>query len=209
MPPSDAKANNVVPTVQIKEISWNNIPVTEAWASATFDPTGIYAKMGGKCEKGLMEGNFEVYYTKGFTWNADFFANAVDCAPIAKHLAGKYCSLTGLLNGKIAVQGKGTTIEKCNGTLTLDKPGELRITSIDKWVKDIPATMAPLKQAALKIGLKAFEYYAYNDGSFNVDYTPETGSAKLKLDGPSGKRDFQVYWHPFGASEVAKDAENH
>jgi len=209
LPPGDAKANNVVPTVKIESISWNDIPVTNAWASATFDPTGIYAKMGGNCEKGLMDGNLEVYYTKGFEWNADFFAHALDCQPIASKLAGKYFSLTGTLDGKIAVTGKGTTINSCRGTLTLGKPGELRITALDKWVKNLPATMAPLKQQALKIGADALSYYKYDAGSFNVDYTPETGSAALKLNGPSGKRDFEVYWQPFDGSKVAKDGESH
>ena len=72
VPPGDAKANNVVPTLFIKQISWNEIPVDDAWVSSTFDPTGIYVKMGGNCEKGLMEGNLEVYYTKGFEWNGGF-----------------------------------------------------------------------------------------------------------------------------------------
>lgn len=209
LPPSDAKANNVVTTLDINSISWNDIAVTKPWISVTFDPTGIYAKMGGNCEKGLMDGNFEVYYTKGFQWNADLFAHALDCAPIAEKMAGKYGSLTGTLNGKIAITGKGTTIEKCAGTLTLDKPGELRISALDKWVKDLPPSMAQLKKQALKIGASALSYYAYETGSFNVDYTPATGSAALKLDGPSGKRDFSIYWHPFDGSEVAKAGETH
>jgi hypothetical protein len=209
VPPGDAKANNVVPTVQIKEIAWNDIPVTDAWVSATFDPTGIYVKLGGHCEKGLMEGNFDVYYTKGFEWNGNFSAHGIDCAPIAEKLAGKYGTLTGAINGTIAVMGKGTTINKCTGTLTLDQPGELKITSIDRLINDLPESMAALKRQALKIGLGALQYYAYDTGSFNVDYTPASGDAKLKLGGPSGKRDFEVYWHPFGGSEVAKDSENH
>jgi hypothetical protein len=208
VPATDAKANNVVPTVHIDEISWNDIPVTQAWVSATFDPTGIYTKMGGKCEKGLMEGNFEVYYTKGFEWNADLFAHAIDCAPIAEKLAGKYGTLTGSINGKIAVTGKATAIESCKGTLTLDKPGALRITSADKLLDDLPANTVALKRDALKVALQAFSYYPYETGQFVVDYTPGNGGAKLKLNGPAGKRDFEIYWHPFGSSEVAKDADS-
>jgi hypothetical protein len=209
VPPTNAKANNVVPTVQIKEISWNDIPVTDAWASATFDPTGIYARVGGNCEKGLMNGNAEVYYTKGFEWNANFFAHRIDCAPIAERLAGKYGSLTGTLDGKIAVDGKGTTIQKCNGTLTLDRPGVLKVPSADRLLNDLPPKTTALKRDALKILLQAFSYYPYHSGSFKVNYTAASGSAKLKLDSPAGARDFEVYWHPFGGSEVAKDAESH
>jgi hypothetical protein len=209
VPPSDASANNVVPTVFIDQISWNNIPVTKAWAFATFDPTGIYAKMGGTCEKGLMDGNFDVYYTDGFKWTAGFFAHSIDCAPIAEQLAGKYGTLTGSINGKLAVNGQGTTIQRVNGTLTLDKPGALKIESADRLLNDLPANTVALKRDALKVILQAFSYYPYETGQFVVDYSPGNGGAKLKLNGPAGKRDFEVYWHPFGSSEVAKDADSH
>ena len=209
VPPTDARANNVVPTVQIDSIAWNNIPVTHAFASATFDPTGIYVKLGGQCEQGLLDGNLEVYYTKGFEWNADFFARDIDCAPIAEKLAGKYGTLTGLLNGKIAITGKGTTIQKCTGTLSLDRPGELRIQSADRLLNDLPANSSAFKKAALKIAVQALSYYPYRSGQFVVNYTAAEGDAKLKLDGPMGRRNFEVYWHPFGGSEVAKDTDSH
>jgi hypothetical protein len=209
VPPTDAHANNVVNTIQIASISWNDIPVTNAYVSATFDPTGIYVKLGGTCEKGQMQGNLEVYYTKGFLWNADLSAHQVDCAPIAEKLAGKYGSLTGTLNGNIAIVGQGTTIGKCNGTLSLDQPGVLRIQSADRLVDDLPAGTTALKRDALKIAVQAFAYYPYQTGQFVVNYSPAVGNAMLKLVGPSGKRNFEVYWHPFAGSEVAKDSDSH
>lgn len=209
VPPTNANANNVVPTVFIKEIAWNKIPVTDAWVTATFDPSGIYARLGGVCEKGLMEGNLEIYYTKGFAWNANFFAHQIDCAPIASKLAGKYGTLTGVINGKISVQGKATEIERVNGALTLGTPGALTIQSVDRLVNDLPASMTAVKRDAIKLALQAFTYYPYSDGQFIVDYRPGDGGATLKLNGPVGKRDFAIYWHPFVSSEVAKATESH
>jgi hypothetical protein len=209
VPPTSATANNVVPTVSIDEVSWNGIAVTDAWSSATFDPTGIYVKLGGHCEKGLMEGNFEVYYTKGFTWNANFFAHHIDCQPIAQKLAGHYGSLTGKLDGKISVNGHATDILKCAGTLSLDQPGMLKITSVDDLVKRIPADTTPLKRDAMKLALQAFAIYPYTTGKLQVNYSPGDGEATLKLEGAYGKRDFGIYWHPLATSEVAKTTESH
>ena len=73
IPPTDVNANNVVPTVHIDKLAWNGIAATDVWSSVTFDPTGIYGRLGGNCEKGYLKGNFEVYYTNGFAWNANFF----------------------------------------------------------------------------------------------------------------------------------------
>jgi hypothetical protein len=156
-----------------------------------------------------MEGNLEVYYTKGFEWNANFFAHQIDCAPIAEKLAGKYGSLTGVINGKIGVQGKATTIERVSGSLALDKPGALTIESTNRLAADLPASMIGIKRDALKLALQAFDYYPYTTGNFVVNYQPGNGGATLKLDGPKGRRDFSVYWHPFGRSEVAKAEDSH
>jgi hypothetical protein len=209
IPPTDAKANNVVPTINIDELSWNDIPVTNVWSSVTFDPTGIYGRLGGNCEKGFMEGNFEVYYTKGFTWNAGFFANQVDCQPIAEKLAGKYMKLTGSLDGKIDVQGRSTEILKCAGRLALAHPGTLQIQSIDDLINRIPADTTALKRDAMKIALKALQFYPYQTGVVQLDYTPGNGEGTLKLEGKYGKRDFGVYWHPFETSKVARNDETH
>jgi hypothetical protein len=209
VPPTSATANNVVPTLSIDEVSWNGIAATKVWCSATFDPTGIYVKLGGDCEKGLMNGNFEVSYTNGFAWNADFFARQIDCQPIFEKLAGKYGSLTGQLDGKISVVGHATDILKCAGTLSLDRPGLLKIQSVDNLIQRIPADMTSMKRDAMKLALQAFAVYPYTTGELKLDYAPGDGVATLKLDGAYGKRDFSVYWHPFGASEVANGTDTH
>jgi hypothetical protein len=123
VPPTDAKANNVVNTLSIDEIAWNEIPVTGVSTTLTFDPNGVYGKLNGKCEGGQLAGNFEFYYTKGFTWNADFFANKINCEPIAEKMVGKYVDMTGELDGKLSVQGKTTEILNCQGSLALPNPG--------------------------------------------------------------------------------------
>ena len=110
-PPTDTTANNVVNTIQIGMISWNNIPVQAVNTSVTFDPKGVYGKLYGTCEGGELTGNFEFYYSKGFTWNANLFAEKVNCQPIAEKLAGKVCR-TSPANwmAMIGVQGTGDRI---------------------------------------------------------------------------------------------------
>ena len=46
IPPGNANANNVVPTVHIDELAWNGIAATDVWSSVTFDPTGILRQDG-------------------------------------------------------------------------------------------------------------------------------------------------------------------
>jgi dicarboxylate transporter DctA-like protein len=210
IPPGDANANNVVPVVNIKELSWNGIAATDVSTSVTFDPTGIYGKLTGKCERGLLSGNFEIYYMKGFTWNADFFANTIDCAPIAEKMAGKYGTLTGTIDGQIGVQGKTTEITNCTGQLDLRKSGVLEISSADDLIKRLPGAKGSLQNQALTLAVDALRNYPYQTGGVKINYTPGGGVAALHLDGPSGKRDFSVYLHPYddGTSNVAKASDS-
>jgi hypothetical protein len=206
IPPSDAQANNVVPTIQIGELSWNGIAAKDVSASVTFDPTGIFGKLTGKCESGLIDGNLEVYYTKGFQWNADFFAHQIDCRPVTDNLAGKYFQLSGTLDGKIAVQGKATDVQSCTGALTLAHPGLLEVSSLDDLTQRLPADTPALKRQAIALAIGTLRHYPYNHGQLKIDYHGGLGTATLHLDSPVGKRDFDVYWHPFG--EVAKDSDS-
>ena len=204
IPPTNANANNVVPTIHIDELAWNGIAATNVWSSVTFDPSGIYGRLGGDCENGYLKGNFEVYYTKGFTWNANLFADKINCAPIAEKLAGKYFSLTGALGGQIAVQGKATEIMSCQGTLGFIHPGNLEIHSVNELMKHLPGSAGSLQQNALKIAVASFAEYPYETGELKIGYTPGGGVSTLKLAGPRGRRDFSVYLHPYETSKVAK-----
>jgi hypothetical protein len=204
-PPTDAMANNVVNTIHVDEVSWNSIPAKAVSTTLTFDPNGVYGKLNGACEGGQLSGNFEFYYTNGFTWNADFFANKVNCQPIAQKLVGKYVDLTGELDGRIAVQGKATEILNCNGLLELPNSGVLEIKSMDELLDRLPADTIKLKQDALKIAISAFQTYPYDHGRLTIDYKPTGGLSALKLDGPRGQRNFEVYLHPWSLSDNSGD----
>ena len=201
-PPSNASANNVVNTIDVSEVSWNGIPARNVSTTVTFDPNGVYGKLtNGTCEGGLLNGNFEFYYTKGFTWNADFFATKVNCQPIAEKLAGKYINLTGELDGRISVQGQATEILNCSGLLQLPRAGKLDIKSMDDLLNRIPADMISIKKDALKLAINSFQTYPYDHGTLKIDYKPAGGLSTLQLEGPLGKRQFDVYLHPWSLTD--------
>ena len=207
LPPSDTNANNVENWISIKEISWNDIPVENVSSNVTFDPNGVYGKLSGQCEGGLLTGNFEFYYSKGFTWNADFFADKVNCQPIAEKLAGKYFDLSGKLNGRIAVQGQVTDITNCNGLLQLPDPGLLEFKSMNDLLDKLPPDTIAIKRQALQLAIDSFKQYPYNTGQVKIDYKPTGGSGVLSLDSPLGTRRFEIAYHPFNLTS-AKDAGN-
>jgi hypothetical protein len=210
VPPSNVHANNIVPTIFIDRLSWNSIPATEVWTSVDFDPTGIFADLGGKCEGGYVRGNFEIYYTKGFAWNGNLFAQNLNIRPVTEKLVGKYVDLTGELDGKLTVQGQATEILNCHGSLTLPKPGVLEIKSMENLLKRLPKPLA-IQDQAMKIMVHSFQTYPYQNGELKIDYQPTGGVGSLKLKSPLGGRQLEVHWHPDESeksSKVANDADN-
>jgi len=211
LPPSDKRSNNVVNTFAVEEISWNKIPVRNVSSTVTFDPNGVYGKLYGKCEGGDLTGNFEFYYTKGFTWNANLFADKVNCQPIAEKMGGRYVDLTGELDGKLAVQGRTTEILDCQGLLTLPGPGVLQIKSLADLMNRLPADASALKKQAMKLAITNFQTYPYTSGQVKIAYKPAGGVGTLQLNSPLGQRQFEMYWHPYdaaGSSKVANNGDN-
>ncbi|MCE0498891.1 MAG: hypothetical protein LV481_13195 [Methylacidiphilales bacterium] len=205
LPVKDALANNIVNTLKVDELSWDDLPVTEVSSNLTFDPNGMYGNLNGKCEGGDLAGNFEFYYAKDFSWNVNFFAQKVNSQPIAAALGGKYLDLTGELDGTISIQGKSTDILACHGSLALPNPGVLVIKSFDGLLKNgsVPPS---LKDQFSKIAVEAFRTYPYQSGIFKIDYKPSGGTGILKLNGPNGRRSFEMYWHPYDESDSSKVA---
>jgi len=208
LPPTDADANNVVNTIHVQELSWNDIPVTDANSTITFDPEGIYGKLNGQCEGGELSGNFEFYYTKGFTWNVDFFAQKINCEPIAEKVGGKYLTMTGELDGKLTVDGQVTDIQNVQGSLKLPSAGVVHLKSLDDLLNHLPVDTSAFKRDALKIAVSTFETYPYSDGELKLDYKPEGGVGSLILNGPNGRRQFDMYLHPFSKSDASSKVAN-
>jgi hypothetical protein len=199
-PPTNAKATNVYNDINIDKISWNNIPADKVNARITFDPEGIYGRLTAGCEGGQLAGNFEFYYSKGFTWNADFFAEKVNCEPIAQKLVGHYCDLTGELDGDIGVQGRATEILDCHGLLQLRNPGVLKIKSMEELLNRLPPSMLGMERQAIKLAIDSFDTYPYDAGKLTLHYSPQGGASELWLNGPLGSRKFQVVLHPYALS---------
>lgn len=204
LPLGSGNAENVVNTVSVKSISWNDLEVTDGWSSVTFDRNGIYGRMEGNCYKGVLTTNFSIFFNTNFPWEGNFFALNVDSAPIAKKLAPSYLNLTGILQGSLAVNGESQDVLRSTGKLTLQPPGVLEIKSIDNLVQRLPADWNPIKKDLTTIVLEAFRTYNYTSGELNMDYQMPLSEVSLKLKGIQGERNFTIHWHQDGHKNERK-----
>jgi len=195
LPLSEHNADNVVPTVYFDEVSWNQLAVTKAWSSLTFDRTGIYGKMGGECYKGYLNSEFSILFQPDFPWRGTFSMTKVGAKSIAERIAINYVSLEGTLNGQMQVEGKSRVVGHSTASLKLENSGRMEIKSLDKLLSRIPPTWSVTQQDAAKILIDALRTYDYTEGELTMDYQLPDSEAKLSLRGAQGPRTLNLHWH--------------
>ncbi len=132
-------------------------------------------------------------------------ANNVNVEPITQRLAPQYVVITGKASGNLKVSGETITILDSRGSLKMEPPGgEMRIVSVESILKKYPVLGNQIKQAAVQLLADSLKLYPYTSGEINMLYTPALGEGHLRLSGPRGKRDFDVFFHPHPASKDDK-----
>lgn len=194
LPPSDEYADNVVPTIYVDRISWNNISVTNAWASVTFDKDGIFGNFGGESYGGYVNGNMAIYFRGGFPWTGQIFADRVGLEEPIGRMGSTYVRLTGSASGELQVRGEATTIMNTRLSLELNEPGKLEIVAIDDLLSRIPEDWNSLKRELSRVTLDSFRKYDYSRGRISFDYRLPESAGRLELRGRQGRRIFNVSW---------------
>lgn len=192
--PLASNANNLVPTLFLDKLEWNELTAENLYLSVTFDPRGIYGLIGGHAYKGQIHGGFNIGYKAGFPWTAWITADKVELFPITKRITGETFTLTGPLQGQLIAKGKGKTVSECSGSLTLKQPGEMKIRAITHLIDRLPADWGQPKQALIQSVLESFSDYSYTHGSLKWRYAIPKSNLRLLLKSPRGNQDFTVHW---------------
>lgn len=209
LPPGTSFVENAVQTLQVDELSWNGIAVTDSKATLIFDRNGVFGHLEGNCYTGKLQGDFGITYNEGFPWLIRLKADKVDVEPITERLAPNYLVITGKATGNLFVEGKTIDILNSEGLLKMEDPGGLmKITSLETLLKQYPIVGNQIKQAAAEYLVNALKNYPYNQGQITLHYTPAEGDGILYLNGPRGVRNFQVHFHPYADPGVKTASTN-
>jgi len=194
LPPSDANANNLVNTINVDEISWDNIKAQQAWVSVTFDRTGIYGSLGGQVYGGYLNGDCSFLFAPGSPWHAGLEISGTDLQQPVQILAGSDFTLQGKVNMDLTIAAHTRQIDKTEAHATFIHGGHLEIPSVDKVMDKLPADWAPWRRDIVKNILGGFRSYDFTDGTLAVQYGIPTSTAQLNLEGNQGKRNFLLNW---------------
>jgi hypothetical protein len=208
LPPSDSTARNVVPTIKLDSISWNQTTATEGKGWITFDRNGIYGGLDAKAYDGHIGAGFSFLFKNLYPWTGWIYAEKVAMEPLLKTLAPDYFRLTGHLSGKLKLSAQNRDIQNADGHFELLDRGHMEIKSIDEVIRKLPADLSGFKRDAMKIVLIAFRDYDYTSGKVSGEFHPPQTRLSLHLDGKQGARHFDLSWktEPLVPATVAETA---
>ncbi len=207
LPPGDNFIQNAVQTLNVEELSWNGLALNNVLTTVLFNNFGIFGHLEGTCYTGKVAGDFGITYDSGFPWTMALEATAVDVAPITQRLAPNYLLITGKATGTLTVSGRTIEVLNCDGALNMASPGgTMKLGSLQELLAKYPIQGNAIKQSIAQLLVNSLKDYHYQTGGITLKYTPGLGIGSLRLNGPLGKRNFDVYWHPFQKKPNAKPA---
>ncbi|MGB9277831.1 MAG: hypothetical protein WCC08_21640, partial [Terrimicrobiaceae bacterium] len=103
--------------------------------------------------------------------------------------------LSGPLEFRLQMDAKSRDIERVLGDFRATKPGKMVIRKIDDLLARIPSTWNLTKQSSTRIALETLRDFNYTKAGGDFWFVESQGVLRLKLQGPTGSRNFEVVLH--------------
>lgn len=193
--PPEKQENNLVGKVFFDAVQWRQFRATDAWASATFDITGVNGAFGGRLYRGYISGGFTFLFQDGAPWIGWASGNKIDLRQLTDVIAPKNFRLTGPVDFKLQMDAFGRAIERVKGSFRAKRPGRMEIGKIDDFLAGIPDTWNRLKQSSTRIALTALRDFDYDRAEGKFWFAQGQGVLGLELQGALGSRTFDIVLH--------------
>ena len=194
LPPARG-ANNVVNTLRLREVRWKQFRGSDCFLDVTYDESGIYGNLGGKCYGGVMRGQFNFLLAAGSPWNGWVSGTRFDLKPVTDALAPEKLSLTGPADFRLTVAARATEIENVVGDFSATRTGQLRIGKIDDIIRELPGDWSGVKRGLSRISLEALRDFTYDTAHGEFRFQGREGALHLDLRGPGGSRKVALDFH--------------
>jgi len=200
--PPEAHKDNLVHTLQAKEVRWQQFVAQRVFTSVTYDKQGIYGEVGGAAYGGYLAGGFSFFTQPDSPWTGWISGSKVNLRGVTDALAPQSLQLSGPADFKLEVNGLNHEIERLKGSYTMRTPGKLRVTKVDDLLGRLPRDWTVLKSSLARIGLETLRDFDYDSGNGSFWFANDEGDIQLALEGPSGSRKLEAVLH--GAREPTR-----
>ncbi len=193
--PPDSHKDNLVHTLEVKNVRWKQFAAGKSFVSVTYDKKGIYGSLGAKAYGGYLNGGFSFLSQTDSPWSGWISGSQIDLRKVTDVLAPQSFRISGPADFKMEVNGLNHEIERLNGSYTMRKPGRLKVTKLDDLLGVLPPEWTELKRSLTRIGLETLRDFNYEAGNGSFWFANRTGNLKLALQGPTGSRKLEAIVH--------------
>ncbi|MGA7902167.1 MAG: hypothetical protein WBL40_20935 [Terrimicrobiaceae bacterium] len=193
--PPEKKVNNLVGTVRLKAIRWRQYRASDSYISVTFDRSGINGQFGGKVYRGETWGGFSFFFSTDSPWIGWLSGRGISLRELTNIISPQNFQLSGPLEFRLQMDAKSRDIERVLGDFRATKPGKMVIRKIDDLLARIPSTWNLTKQSSTRIALETLRDFNYTKAGGDFWFVESQGVLRLKLQGPTGSRNFEVVLH--------------
>ncbi len=193
--PPEKKVNNLVGMVRIKAIRWRQYRAANSYISVTFDRNGINGLFGGRVYRGETWGGFSFFFSADSPWIGWLSGKGISLRELTDIISPQNFQLSGPLDFRLQMDAKRRDIERVLGDFRAAKPGKMVIRKIDDLLARIPTTWHLLKQSSTRIALETLRDFDYTKGGGDFWFVGSQGVLRLKLQGPTGSRNFEIVLH--------------
>jgi len=193
--PPDKNMNNLVGTLKVEVVRWRQFEVSDAWVSVTFDRNGINGDAGGRAYGGYLTAGASFFFQPDSPWIGWTSGDQISLKKLTDVLAPENFQMTGPADFRLQVDAQRQVFRRVKGSLQATKPGTLHITKLDEMLKNIPGDWPELNAKATKLALEALREFPYESCTGDLWLVDLQGQLELKLAGPTGHREFDVFFH--------------
>ena len=201
--PPDKDKNNLVNVVKFDRARWRNFTGRNLWVSVTFDLEGINGLFGGETYKGYVTGGFSFFLQPDAPWTGWLSGTDIDLADLTQAVAPQHFIMTGKVDCKLEVNGRGPSIERVLGNVKSKRRGILAVNKLNDLIDAIPPEWNSLKQELTRVSLETLRDFDYTEAGGDFWFVDRQGLLNVKMKGPSGSRNIEFVLHGDGTGEGA------
>ncbi|MGI8601692.1 MAG: hypothetical protein ACR2OZ_01700 [Verrucomicrobiales bacterium] len=208
--PLKQESNNLVQMFRVSELRYGRgkpFRAQNAYASVTYDKSGVYAKFGGKLYGGYASGAFNLYLDDNLSWDGWLFGEKIQTKPLTDIMTPEYFRMSGACGFKLLAYGDMESLYTATGTISTVTAGEMTITGLDSLKKQLPSDWSALQRSLTENGIDTLQNFPYETCRGDFQIFGREANLKLDVKGPAGTRffDLRVHNHSVPAPRLSKN----
>ena len=199
--PLKQKDNNLVQVFRADWLRYKQFRIANVVLEVTYDKNGIYAKFWAKAYQGDLQGAFNLYLDDTLSWDMWLSGAGIETKELTDALTPTYFSMGGKLDGKIIAQGDKTSLYQATGDFKNRQEGQIKIVALEDAIKALPEEWSEVQRVWTTKYLEILRDFSYDKFTGQLRFYGLEGSINVRLSGPDGERNFDIFSHDRRLSE--------